>query len=864
LGSILFTRSSAIAGTAYLAVLLLLFWRLFTGGILNAGTQTLFSPPFVSADTIDAAPYYNFMEEDFSEQFAYFQEYQYRAAQQGRFPTWNPHIYLGQPFHADGQSAMLYPFNWVYFFVKPDDARGWLTIFRLWLSAAAVFCLLRKHAFSPSGAFAGGALWMLCSFNMHWLVWPHSNASLVLPLVVVAMDYLVLRPSRRTWAITALLAGALFLSGHPGTIYLASLTAGFYVLVRLILLLITGTPRRRVAIAAGASLGAMIAGLLVASIALLPLYMQIRRSFDYLDEAGARGAVDQLPLKTLWLFLVPEYFGRPRGGFPNVGFTGPENYIEMSLWFGAAGLALALGGALSFFVPGTGEPDKGWRDRLSFPAIFGISSLALSLLIVFSVHPFDLVAAAMPGSHLTSLYRLLMAAPFAGAILAGGAIHEMIARRGRIVSFLCCLISVAFCGLVFYAVLEQWDAQQQAFNVELSAITQQFGQNWPRVINGMIEQFPGYRMRLGALLLLLNTAVLICVLVQNLRRRDLSRTLRYLLMILITADVALPSVEWQPVTPPRLAVPQTPEVLESTMLHSSDGRMLGTDMLLFPNMSMHYNFRDTRGYDLPHSLRIVRLLQKLGIDGADHKGLRGVIGLNLLYPYIKPPFEAFLDRTCVMSLLTYVPDKNAIQSLTSLPLLRSFHKPGFEDWTRSYVDPSGVMVFDNPNAYSRTYFAETAARATDPADALDALLDIKTDLREHSVFEGSDVEQTDAPADTSGDLATISVDRPEQVVISTQTASRRLLVLADRMDNGWEVRIDGQRAPELTANYLFRGVFVPPGHHAVEWRYHAPGLMAGVIISSAMLASIILLWCATTVQMLTAARRRSAVLAAAA
>ena len=49
--------------------------------------------------------------------------YQYESAQQ-RFPLWNPHVYLGFPFHANGQSAMLFPFKLAVLFVEPNPVRG--------------------------------------------------------------------------------------------------------------------------------------------------------------------------------------------------------------------------------------------------------------------------------------------------------------------------------------------------------------------------------------------------------------------------------------------------------------------------------------------------------------------------------------------------------------------------------------------------------------------------------------------------------------------------------------------------------------------------------------------------------------------
>ena len=45
---------------------------------------------------------------------------------------------------------------------------------------------------------------------------------------------------------------------------------------------------------------------------------------------------------------------------------------------------------------------------------------------------------------------------------------------------------------------------------------------------------------------------------------------------------------------------------------------------------------------------------------------------------------------------------------------------------------------------------------------------------------------------------------------------------------GWTARVDGQEAPLLRANALFRAVAVPKGAHRVEMRYRAAGAAPGI------------------------------------
>ena len=61
------------------------------------------------------------------------------------------------------------------------------------------------------------------------------------------------------------------------------------------------------------------------------------------------------------------------------------------------------------------------------------------------------------------------------------------------------------------------------------------------------------------------------------------------------------------------------------------------------------------------------------------------------------------------------------------------------------------------------------------------------------------------------------------------------------MAPGWKVTIDDQPAEALTVDYLFRGVFVPPGSHRVRWTYDCPGFRMGIGISLATLGMLVFL-----------------------
>src|SRR5215470_4819933 len=108
-------RDIAYSLIAYAALVLILFHRLFFGEILHAGADIFDQSPFFSVAPDDYKTYTNGIQGDAWRQHGTWQQIQYEAASEGRFPLWNPYEYMGMPFHGNGQTALLHPFSWPYY-----------------------------------------------------------------------------------------------------------------------------------------------------------------------------------------------------------------------------------------------------------------------------------------------------------------------------------------------------------------------------------------------------------------------------------------------------------------------------------------------------------------------------------------------------------------------------------------------------------------------------------------------------------------------------------------------------------------------------------------------------------------------------
>ena len=72
----------------------------------------------------------------------------------------------------------------------------------------------------------------------------------------------------------------------------------------------------------------------------------------------------------------------------------------------------------------------------------------------------------------------------------------------------------------------------------------------------------------------------------------------------------------------------------------------------------------------------------------------------------------------------------------------------------------------------------------------------------------------------------------DRVELRTNAPGRRVLVLREAYASGWEAYVDGESTQIYPADVLYRAVEVPPGAHAVSFRYRVRGLDLGVLLSA--------------------------------
>jgi hypothetical protein len=81
-----------------------------------------------------------------------------------------------------------------------------------------------------------------------------------------------------------------------------------------------------------------------------------------------------------------------------------------------------------------------------------------------------------------------------------------------------------------------------------------------------------------------------------------------------------------------------------------------------------------------------------------------------------------------------------------------------------------------------------------------------------------------AETGTNQNTGTVTYDsyQTKDIKLTAKTEVPSILLLNDKYDADWKVTVDGKPSELLRCNFIMRGVYVPPGIHAVEFTFHLP------------------------------------------
>jgi hypothetical protein len=152
-----------------------------------------------------------------------------------------------------------------------------------------------------------------------------------------------------------------------------------------------------------------------------------------------------------------------------------------------------------------------------------------------------------------------------------------------------------------------------------------------------------------------------------------------------------------------------------------------------------------------------------------------------------------------------------------------------------------IKIYECPDRLPRAALFSNAELAADDEAALARLAAPSLDIFQTAVVTSTGLSQADLAAirrlsaqpQERVRTARIVSYTSRQVEIDAAVERPALLVLNDSDYPGWNVYVDGRRSHWITANYLFRGVLLPPGRHLVRFAYEPASFAVGAAVSGA-------------------------------
>jgi hypothetical protein len=144
-----------------------------------------------------------------------------------------------------------------------------------------------------------------------------------------------------------------------------------------------------------------------------------------------------------------------------------------------------------------------------------------------------------------------------------------------------------------------------------------------------------------------------------------------------------------------------------------------------------------------------------------------------------------------------------------------------QDFDSLITFPDGITLYRLRAPLRYAWLAESLVVYPRVDQTLDSLS--QYDLTRYALLTQKDLQSLplqpqNAPLDSTENVQVLKRRPTEEIVLQVRTRLPRLLVLSEvHYPPDWKAQIDDQEAPIIYANFILRGVAVPPGEHTVRF-----------------------------------------------
>lgn len=703
----------------------------------------------------------------------------------GRLPLWAPELFLGAPWLANYQSALLYPPSAILDLLPLPPALSLFLAFHLFVAAAGMTrFLVRRLGVERSAALLGGVVFAFGGFVASLL--PLTNQLEVAawaPWTIDAAEELAQRGGGAVFLRLTLFLVLGVLGGAPEAFLLTLVLLGARLLPALL-----RSETRRCAAAAG---GAVILAVALGAVQLLPT-LEYARATDRADVMPlASVAAESVAPRSLVQLFLPHVFD---GGAPGLNADGIP--LVWSLYLGVAPLLLALAAAASrrlVFWTGVFVVSAGLAAGTHLPLLPGLYAVAPRIVGAFRFP-----------------VKFFLLAHFAGSVLAAAGASRVL-HRGDLPRGAAAAAGVAALGALVAVTAK----------TAPGALLASLGYALRPDLRGQTVAY----LAAGVGLLGVRLAVLSLAFLGILRLRARGRLapewavgLTALVTFAELLTVHRPPLAFTPwreiraaIDPARLGLERSSRIFH----YCTEG--LGCMPDGAPGLGP-WTSTIRAGEDV--SERAISLAAALVPDVPLIDGFSAVAGSDGF---------ATRDQRAFYRALALLPRERALHLLAALGVDRLVgQQPLGPALPLRFRGPS-VAVHVLPDAAPRSYLAERELSAPDAGASLERVSAPDFRSGRDAVVIGS------TAATAGGELLGVRFS-PERVEARAILPAAGLWVVSDTWFPGWRATVDGRDAEILRVNGIVRGVRVPPGEHALVMRYEPESFRVGTAISLAAAA----------------------------
>lgn len=732
---------------------------------------------------------------------------------QGLLPLWTSLIHCGFPLLADGQGALLYPLNLLFFLSLPAPiANNYCIAFQILLTTAFMYAFCRRLGISRMSSVVASWLWVF--FGPVSVSWgsPALNGLIWWPLLFLLAETISEKCDWRIIALAGTIMGFDWLSGFPQTTFYGIAGASMFFMFRL-LTRHSGQWKNGIPPLSGW----IVAGIIGAGIAAPQIMTTMEMSHFSVRTGGTDFAFASLgsmfPSGLLGFFLQswnPLFAYSLAGSNLHIGFIclaaalltfrkkmGPLEYF---LWFFVVtGCLLAMGKytplyKLVHMIPGFSFFRYPYRFLYwtSF-AVAILSAMGLDRLFSPSNKPDELRRKMVV--FLAGLTGLAIAA----SLLGSAAFHL---ARNILFRLAQSIVNNSIAG-------QAYKLQDQAY--------------YSAKINTMIADIAQALSPLHAGIIIscifaIGAVVVLTVLLHKTQNVQKIKTAMYLL---IGCNVL-------------------------ALLHGPIGPMARTqDFLSFPlaprcstseGLSRLYNVNSSEEIRTGTYYRKKRLDPNFNmLAGIDHVGVYSALGTSRYFDFFGALGTVNLAFAVPAVSATEVTRYRQILNLSNVRYV-ACRKPmpltGFQ-----LISDENTVLYKNNECLPRAFVVPRAIRIASARALLDSLHSPLFDPRA-SVL----IETDPGPASAiDGRYSPAEILPNDNGIVSIRAKGPGWLVFSETYYPGWSARVDGKDAAIFQGDYVFRTLPLEPGDHVIDFRFESRSFRTGLFIASATGVLVLLL-----------------------